>query len=154
MSNGGQYPLWADRTCVAPRPMAPERMPQRNEPQVRDALRVRCPSLSGRGCRGMGRPPIWHSTHVAHHELKLTLGTCCLSFGIGLSKNFSGATPVSLDGMTAFPRRPQKGPTRTTPASRSGWQTAAHSLFSRTAIRCAEGFIETLDQNAYVERLG
>jgi hypothetical protein len=101
------------------------------------------------------------AAHMAHHprsapsyELKLTLGTCCLSFGIGLSKNFSGATPVSLDGMTAFPRRPQKGPTRTTPASRSGWQTAAHSLFSRAAIRSAEGFIETLDQNAYVERLG
>jgi hypothetical protein len=49
-----------------------------------------------------------HLRSAPSYELKLTLGTCCLSFGIGLSKNLSGATPVSLDGMTAFPRRPQK----------------------------------------------
>jgi hypothetical protein len=45
------------------------------------------------------------------YKLKLTLGTCCLSLGIGLSKNLSGASgAVSLDGNHCSPTSTSKRP--------------------------------------------
>jgi hypothetical protein len=56
--------------------MAPERMPQRNEPQMRMHLGFDVDALSGRGVGGWGSHPdasIWVAQHFA--QLKLTLGT-------------------------------------------------------------------------------
>jgi hypothetical protein len=63
------------------------------------------PGVSGDGEAAHGTP----LPSAPYYKLKLTLGTCCLSLGIGLSQKLVWRdAAVSLDGMTALPRLPQK----------------------------------------------